>query len=553
MREALYRLLPVRVGRHEIFFVDARFEANAPGDGEAAPLEANAPGDGEAAPLDANAPGDGEAAALDANAPGDGDDSAAPADGTAAGGAVYVTFQLVTYGASDTIKNLHEQECLFVPFSRTAHDPKRLTAFAEGWARALPSLLGRLVAEQPDDAAPVDLVCPPAFDEAGAESADDFAALLLRDDGPQHAWRRALAADLGQVDDVTYAAFLATARPEGAHETEARRRAARARAAADCERLAAKVARTYGLRLPRHVEAFWAFFTSLSPSERDAFDDLVGFRPAGILDWLAPGGLERAPRDGLDERLHWRYRGDPPEFVSVLHGTSDAQHFGLFYDDPRFAPSGVAVNYARDSAETWWSAPTLLEVIRESLPAHSDDPSSTLEALEHHNCRTRLLRDALDAFADDDRRARADDEAGALMPYEARRAVPEIVCGVGVVGPDGVAVELPYLAEGPDVVFSPSAERSARLRAWIDDARAALDRGEALFALGLGRDLHWLDADEFRAESLELMTRAYRALGRDTLAAIAEVHHAHRDLPSVDVYRDLPSVDVYPDPPSVDG
>jgi hypothetical protein len=33
------------------------------------------------------------------------------------------------------------------------------------------------------------------------------------------------------------------------------------------------------------------------------------------------------------------------------------------------------------------------------------------------------------------------------------------------------------------------------------------------------------------------MACAYRALGRDALAAIVEVHHAHRDLPSVDIYR----------------
>lgn len=190
------------------------------------------------------------------------------------------------------------------------------------------------------------------------------------------------------------------------------------------------MASVYGLRLPRHVEAFWAFFTGLSPSERAAFDDLVGFRPADI-----------------------------------------------------------------------------------------------------------LLRDALDALANDDRRARADDEAGALLPYEARRAVPPIVCGVGVVGPGGAAVALPYLAAGLDEVFFPSAELPAKVLAWVDAARAALDRGEPLFALGLGRDLHWQDSDEFRAESLELMARAYRALGRDALAAIVEVHHAHRDLPSVDIYR----------------
>src|SRR5262249_4436691 len=76
----------------------------------------------------------------------------------------------------------------------------------------------------------------------------------------------------------------------------------------------------------------------------------------------------------------------------------------------------------------------------------------------------------------------------------------------------------------------------ARVKAWIDGARAALARGEPLFALALGRDLHWADAPEHRVASLDLMTCAYRALGREALARIAEVHHAHRDQPMVAVF-----------------
>ncbi|MET7403922.1 hypothetical protein ABZS66_61720 [Dactylosporangium sp. NPDC005572] len=47
--------------------------------------------------------------------------------------------------------------------------------------------------------------------------------------------------------------------------------------------------------------------------------------------------------------------------------------------------------------------------------------------------------------------------------------------------------------------------------------------------------LHWWDGDPFRAAATELLTGGYRALGRDALAEIVEVHHANRDLRSVDV------------------
>jgi hypothetical protein len=55
------------------------------------------------------------------------------------------------------------------------------------------------------------------------------------------------------------------------------------------------------------------------------------------------------------------------------------------------------------------------------------------------------------------------------------------------------------------------------------------------FALAVGGELHWLDQDEYRTASRELLVGAYRALGRDALAAIIEVHIAHRDLRSVGV------------------
>ena len=75
----------------------------------------------------------------------------------------------------------------------------------------------------------------------------------------------------------------------------------------------------------------------------------------------------------------------------------------------------------------------------------------------------------------------------------------------------------------------------ARTRGWIAEATAELAAGQPAFALTLGRELHWLDADPFRREAVDLLTGAYRALGRDALAGVAEVHAAHRDLPSVDV------------------
>lgn len=436
-------------------------------------------------------------------------------------GALRVGLQLFQYD-QDEVVGIKEQECLFAP---AGTEPSRAVAFVEGWARALPMLVQR--ESKPDWLEPVELICPLAFDVASLHTARDFEAALLDPSGPYVAWRKQLALENGAVDADAYAEFLVLARPEGADGATARRDQARERAEIDGDELEAKLQRVYGLRLPRQVRVFWAFFLSLSPAERAAYDTLVGFSPAGILDWIRSDRKHRTPRDGLDERLHWRYRCDPPELVSVLHGISDAQHFGLFYDDPARLPAGVVVNYARDSAETWWASDTLLGVIRNAVQREADFE-------EPDPCQKQLLLDALDAFADDDQTAADELIREAPMPLYERRNLPAIVNGVGVLGRDRTPTPIPYLANGPHAV---DLRDAAQVRGWIEEARAALQAGDPLYALALGRDLHWLDADEHREAGHSLLVGAYEALGRTALVDLARLHHAHRDLASVDVYR----------------
>src|SRR5258707_1307040 len=72
---------------------------------------------------------------------------------------------------------------------------------------------------------------------------------------------------------------------------------------------AERVRRVYGLRLPWHVAVFAALWASArhDRGEREALNYL-GLGPWGVTDYLSDGGLELAGRDGLDERLHCRFR-----------------------------------------------------------------------------------------------------------------------------------------------------------------------------------------------------------------------------------------------------
>lgn len=234
----------------------------------------------------------------------------------------------------------------------------------------------------------------------------------------------------------------------------------------------------------------------------------------------------RTARDGLDERLHCRFRRDPAELVTVLAGGSDGLHYGLWYDDPAELPSFVAYNYARDSAETWTAkAPTVLAQIRVVL----DDALADDEGPDKY-WTLYPLRGALDWFAAADAAACAAD--GPPRWADAHRPPGGVTLGP-VLPPGSGDPRNGQFIERLDAYRADEAQA----RRWIAEAAAELAAGQPAFALVVGRELHWFDADRYRSDAVDLLAGAYRALGRDALAGIAEVHTAHRDLPSVDVLR----------------
>jgi hypothetical protein len=294
--------------------------------------------------------------------------------------------------------------------------------------------------------------------------------------------------------------------------------------------VAARMKEVYGLRLPRHLAVYDAFDASLTPFEADGLDYL-GRHPSGIMIWFADGGLGRKTRDGLDPRLEMRYRCDPPEFVTVMRGDTDALHYGLWYDDPTSLPSFIVHNYARDSAETWESEATVLQELTVSVRQQIEEPDYPEEPVPPE---LHAVSAALDWFRDADEKALAED--GPRPWANMKRG--------SIIG--GLAPALPPDAGDPRATRQASEERYAAYRdkgrsgqvvSWISEAMEELKQGKPAFALVLGRELHWLDTESYRPASLELLCAAYKALGRHALAEIATVHHAHRDLKSVSVYK----------------
>jgi hypothetical protein len=312
-----------------------------------------------------------------------------------------------------------------------------------------------------------------------------------------------------------YAEYVARVRPETPEATEQRRRAALEQAYAAFPRLAEHVQSVWGLPLPRTLAVYHGFYLALAEfphSIREASNTW----PGGILDRLRPRGSELALRPGLDERVHCRFRQDPPEMLSFAWGNSDGLHFGLWYDTAEQAIAVVA-NYARDSAETWVTGDHPLSVCRQQW-CYDEPPSG------ESGFAIRLYLDELAWFEAEERRVAGETSAAAL----GRR--PALLGGPGSVP----AAELPLDLHRRAELYR---KDPAKVRRWMADARAALQSGEPAMALALGRELHWFDHDAYREDAGALLLAAYEALGRTAHAGILQAHLAHRDERSVDVYE----------------
>lgn len=144
--------------------------------------------------------------------------------------------------------------------------------------------------------------------------------------------------------------------------------------------VAERLMRTHGLRLPRHVVPFVAFFLGCeAPGEKRLRDALDLSFLAGIAQWFR----EDPPKAYADERIHGRRRaGIPAEMLVVGECFDLEQLWGLWYDDPAALPTVVALQPSL-RAEVKACAPTLLASIHARRKPHlADDQRAAWRWLE---------------------------------------------------------------------------------------------------------------------------------------------------------------------------
>jgi hypothetical protein len=263
----------------------------------------------------------------------------------------------------------------------------------------------------------------------------------------------------------------------------------------------------YGLDFPDELFELWDFYQGLAPPLRKAFVEHAGMRPSGVCDVLA------GRFDNVELRypavLHWRYRLDHPELITVLSGDSDGLHWGFWFDDPGEAPVVVG-NYARDAYEFWVAGETLFEMVVDQIDSSIEGCRENIDGDPEYADDYRAHIDALNALA-------------RVVPpprhHKPRKPTRDTTDGMGVVVPraswDDAAAAKPLDLAGDPVAT----------------CLALIAGGKAGVALFHAKEA-WVKNHEV---ACRIMEHAYRALGRDALAGIAEAHRLFPALPSVDM------------------
>lgn len=278
----------------------------------------------------------------------------------------------------------------------------------------------------------------------------------------------------------------------------------------------------YGIDFPDELFELWDWYQRLSkPAE--AGWKVLAMTPHGVLDALA-GKLDGSLR--YPAVLHWRYQYDLPELFTLFVGDTDGLHWGYWFDDPGRLPPVVASYYARDgvnyvaSPSLWHAIATRSEQMRSSIH----------ENLEYDAKHATSYAQQLAAL----------DELDAVLPkpreVTPRKPVAKTPEGMGIV------VEPAQLGRWlqPDEIVADE------VLGFVDAEIAAGRPGTALL---VGRML-W---DGHKDLALKIFLRAYPALGRDALHAVAAAHFKHPAIPSLDLtsyqlgdYSNLPDALAHP-------
>ena len=208
-----------------------------------------------------------------------------------------------------------------------------------------------------------------------------------------------------------------------------------------------------------------------------------------------------------------RYPNDPPEFFTMLHGPSDGLHWGYYIDDENAPKIEVASYYHREGLSFTINGLNLHEAVRSHLEQCWHDNADYLKTYNDDVYKRQLdelntMRDVLKKYYTADRgetglqylnKYHYTDDADVPLRY-----------GIGIKLNGADYRTIPDADKFVEPGFTPTHDE---LMQYSQQAIALLNDGYPFAALKLGRDM-WCYEQQYRAEAINVLTKAYQALNR---------------------------------------
>jgi hypothetical protein len=299
-----------------------------------------------------------------------------------------------------------------------------------------------------------------------------------------------------------------------------------------------QVRELYGFDFPDDLFQFWDLASRCRPLEPLRAFDALGIELVGPFEVLAGRFDGRATK--YSQLLHWRYYTDPPEFFTVLVGFEGGPHWGVYLDEPGEPGGCIASYYAGETLELSMDGDTLVEAVRMRLEQCVGDWEFAVEtgegAIEPGELARQIdaaaeLRQRLMQLGTGSRPETGHEYEERYEPFveRMRRVIAPTLDGMGIVAPGDTYRPLKRKS------LNNYLRRTRDPKAVVAEARQALADGYPATALKVGKDLWTLEGKRRQVYAFELLDAAYAALRRPILQNILRVHHAHRQLPSVDI------------------
>ncbi|XP_035274940.1 histone PARylation factor 1 isoform X1 [Anguilla rostrata] len=298
----------------------------------------------------------------------------------------------------------------------------------------------------------------------------------------------------------------------------------------------------YQLPMPDDFYHFWNFCKRRhSQNPCDALRETLGLQLVGPFDIMA--GKHRSVNNP-NYFLHWRHFYDPPEFQTVLIGSSETQHhMGYYRDTPDSLPVFIGENEAQKNCSITQLgdnlfAAVLLFLLKKKKEAGGRQGVGPLQALE-----TELRSSAETLGYSLEQKTKA-------MKQRDRKVVTKTFHGAGIVVPvdrnDVGYRELPETDAGLKRICKAIADAKndeermkafAPIQEMITFVQFANDECDYGMGYELGLDLFCYGSHYLYKVVKQLLPLAYSLLKRDIFGQILEAHLSNRSRDPLDQLR----------------